>query len=107
MVVATVCMVQAKLTYDELLTVLTEVEAIISSRPLSYVSTKDLDEPLTPSHMLSGRRILSLPDGTVATENNTDEDFKVDTLNKSHILYKVLTLVFSHSNRNLYRNKMI
>ena len=107
MIVATVCMVQAKLTYDELLTVLTEVEAIISSRPLSCVSTEDLDEPLTPSHMLCGRRILSLSDGTVATENNTDEDFKVNTLNKSHILYKVLTLVFPHSNRNLYRNKMI
>ena len=107
MVVDTVYMVHAKLTYDELLTVLTEVEAIINSRPLSCVSSEDLDEPLTSSHMLCGCRILSLPDGTVATENNTDEDFKVDTLNKSHILYKVLTLVFPYSNRNLYRNKMI
>ena len=43
---------KAKLTYDELLTVLIEVEAIINSRPLSYVSSEDLDEPLTPSHML-------------------------------------------------------
>ena len=68
---------KAKLTYDELLTVLIEVEAIINSRPLSYVSSKDLDEPLTPSHMLCGHHILSLPDGTVATENNTDEDFQV------------------------------
>ena len=68
---------KAKLTYDELLTVLTEVEAIINSRPLSYVSSEDLDEPLTPSHLLSGRRILSLPDSTVATGYDSDEDFQV------------------------------
>ena len=68
---------KAKLTYDELLTVLTEVEAIINSRPLSYVSSEDLDEPLTPSHLLSGRWILSLPDSTVATGCDSDEDFQV------------------------------
>ena len=52
---------------------MTEVEAIINSRPLSYVSSEDLDESLTPSHMLCGHRILSLPDGTVTTEDNADE----------------------------------
>ena len=46
---------QAKFTYDELVTAITEVEAIINSRPLSYVSTEDVDEPLTPSHLLVGR----------------------------------------------------
>ena len=71
---------------------LTEVEAIINSRPLSYVSSKDLDEPLTPSHMLCGRCILSLLDGTVATEN-TDEDFQVtsqDLHTRIHNLNRVL-----------------
>ena len=43
----------------------------------TYVSSKDLDEPLTPSHLLSGRRILSLPDSTVATGYDSDEDFQV------------------------------
>ena len=72
---------------------LTEVEAIIISRPLSYVSSKDLDEPLTPSHMLCGCCILSLPDGTVATENNTDEDFQVtsqDLHTRIHNLGRIL-----------------
>ena len=68
---------KAKLIYDELLTVLMEVEAIINSRPLSYVSSEDLDEPLTPSHLLSRRRSLSLPDSTVATGYDSDEDFQV------------------------------
>ena len=40
----------AKLTYDELKTVTVEVEMILNSRPLSYVSPGDIDEPLTPSH---------------------------------------------------------
>ena len=52
----------AKLSYDELLTAIVEAEAVINSRPLTYVSMDDLDEPLTPAHLLTGRRVLSLPD---------------------------------------------
>ena len=50
------------LTYDELLTLVTEVEAVLNSRPLSYVSSEDVEEPLTPSHLLVGFRIMTLPD---------------------------------------------
>ena len=39
---------KSTLTYEELLTVITEVEAVLNSMPISYESTKDLDEPLTP-----------------------------------------------------------
>ena len=41
------------LTYDELLTLVIEVEAVLNSRPLSYISTEDLEEPLTPSHLMT------------------------------------------------------
>ena len=68
---------KAKLTYDELLTALTEVEAIVNSRPISYFSSEDLEEPLTPSHLLAGHRILGLPDGSVAVDND-DLDFTID-----------------------------
>ena len=51
-----------KLSYEELHTVLVEVEAILNSRPLTYVSSEDLEEPLTPSHLLTGHRLISLPD---------------------------------------------
>ena len=53
---------RATLTYDELLTLVVETEAVLNSRPLSYVSSDDLEEPMTPSHLLIGYRVLSLPD---------------------------------------------
>lgn len=68
---------KAVLTYDELATAITEVEVILNSRPLSYVSTEDIEEPLTPSHLLIGRRALSLPDATLCEE-------EVDDLDMSH-----------------------
>ena len=35
---------QARITYDELLTSVTEVEMVLNSTPYSYVSTEDLEE---------------------------------------------------------------
>lgn len=40
----------AKLSYEELLTVLAEVEGVLKSRPLTYVYSEEVEEPLTPSH---------------------------------------------------------
>lgn len=80
---------QAKLSYDELVTVLAEVEAVINSRPIAYVSTVDLDEALTPSHLLIGRRVLDLPDHLYPEP----EDFEL----KSDILSK----------RNRYLNHLL
>ena len=67
----------AKFTHDELLTAVIEVEAIINSRPLSYVSADDLEEQLTPSHLVTGRRILSLPENLCYREEIDDEDFEI------------------------------
>ena len=62
---------QARLSH-ELFTVLVEVEATLNSHPISYVSSEDVDEPLTPSHLLVGRRLLNLPD---SVNSETDPDF--------------------------------
>ena len=53
---------KAKLTYDELLTAIAEVEMIINCRPLSYTSSEDIQEPLTPAHLILCHRLLNLPD---------------------------------------------
>ena len=67
---------QAKFSYDEMYTAIVEVEAIINSRPLTFLNSSDTEEPLTPSHLLVGRRLLSLPDNLTCLTPE-DEDFEV------------------------------
>ena len=66
-------------SFDELVTVLAEIEAVINSRPLSYVTGGDIEEPLTPSHLLVGRRILNLPDHLGYIDDQEDEEFSLDS----------------------------
>ena len=63
---------------DALHTAVVEIEAVINSRPLSYVSATDLEEPLTPSHLLVGRRLLNLPDYLGHVCDPGSEDFEVN-----------------------------
>ena len=58
-------------------TAIVEIEGIINSRPLSYLSSDDVEEPMTPSHILVGRRILNLPDNLTHYEEDGDEDFEI------------------------------
>ena len=59
------------LTLDELQTATTEVEMIVNSRPLTYISMDSIQEAVTPSHLMTGRRLMSLPDGPYNEENCT------------------------------------
>ena len=61
---------QAALTFEELNTVLTEIEAVVNSRPLTYVSNDLESEPLTPAHLLHGR--------TITNVNRDPKDVPVD-----------------------------
>ena len=69
----------ARFSLDELNTALVKAEAIVNSRPLTYLSSDDLGEPLTPSHLLTGRRILSVPDCLGYSYDPEDEEFIATT----------------------------
>ena len=44
---------------------------ILNCRPISYASSKDQEEPLTPSHLIAGRRLSARPE----IDSPADADF--------------------------------
>ena len=86
---------QAHFTHDELLTAVVEIEAIINARPLSYVSTEDMEEPLTSSHLLRGCRLLSLPEHLTYCHPLNDKDFEISPAQASRRV-KHLNNVLNH-----------
>ncbi|GFX92837.1 uncharacterized protein TNCV_2657511 [Trichonephila clavipes] len=66
-----------RLTYEEFLTVIIQIEGMLNSRPLVPLSS-DLDDlnVLTPSHFLIGRSITSIvePDLTNLNENRSKKE---------------------------------
>ena len=63
--------------YEDCARFVTEVEMIVNSRPLSYLSTDNIQESITPSHLLTGHRVMSLPDGPYNKELADDISVKV------------------------------
>ncbi|XP_062703980.1 uncharacterized protein LOC134286384 [Aedes albopictus] len=54
-------------TYEEMLTLLKQIEGCLNSRPISPMSTDPDDtSPLTPGHFLIGGPIIALPDKNVS-----------------------------------------
>ena len=64
----------ARLTFDELSTLLTEVQSTLNSRPLTYEYNEVEEEVLTPSHLIYGRRIKTLPDEVVEPDDARSEE---------------------------------
>ena len=62
---------KAKLSYDELLTLVVDVEGILNTCPLTYFDIDDMAEPLTPSHLICGKRVLSFP--TIKSKRSIQE----------------------------------
>ena len=70
---------KSKLNYAELLTIVTEIEAVLNSRPLCYTYDNSIDEAITPSHLIFGRKLLSTLRDDLEPEN---VDFPPVTLTK-------------------------
>ena len=59
--------------YDELLTVIFEIESVVNSRPLCYIYDDNIRKSFTPSHLLLGRRVLTKSNNDF-NENNMDSN---------------------------------
>ena len=49
------------------------MEATLNSRPLTYLTADDLEEPLTPMHLITGCCLLQLPDLRATSEMDPDK----------------------------------
>jgi len=76
-------------------TVVSEVEAMLYDCPLTYISDDVTDqEPLTPSHLLHGRRLTRLPHKHATIEDIRDPSYnELDQLRKNA---KKLSVLFEH-----------
>ena len=72
-----------KLTFEEMITVATKVEACLNSRPLGayYCHSPDGIVPLTPGHFLVGRPLLAVPEDKI--------DKKIELCKRWHLCQAV------------------
>ena len=77
----------------ELHTLFVEVEGTLNPRPLTYVSSYDVEEPLTPFHLIYGRGILSLTEVTPVREASLNQ---AASCNDGPTKRKYLRLLLDH-----------
>ena len=63
------------LSVEEMTTLLKGAQVCVNNRPLTYVNSDDpLDTPLTPNHLIKGRRVNLFPPVEMATAEDPDYD---------------------------------
>ncbi|XP_071044168.1 uncharacterized protein [Parasteatoda tepidariorum] len=88
----------SKLTLEEFLTVMNQIESVLNSRPLFPLSSDPNDfETLTPSHFLIGRPINSIPEFPVA-------DIPDNRLSRWHRIQKINQTIWKKWSRDYLNN---
>lgn len=82
------------LLFKELRTLLVEVEAVINSRPLTYVQEekRGVNYVLTPSHLMYGRNIVNLPNSCKFEIESTYQTLTKRLKAHRHLLNQLLTI---------------
>ena len=90
---------RTNLTYEQLQTLVAEVESIINARPLTYVQddVDGISYTLSPSHLIYGRRIADKPN-----DGHFDITSTNATLTKRHKLQRYLLTQFTNQWRKDY-----
>ena len=83
---------RATLRFDELNTILIAVEPTVSCHPLTFVhdDTDDVNYPLTPLHLINGRRLTSSPSASHFEVISTNQSLTRRAKNHGHILEQFL-----------------
>ena len=91
-----------RVSLDELQTVVVEIQSHVNNRPLTYIdSSRDSHEPLTPSHLLYGRRIEAMP--PLVLEDESDPSYRDhDQLNEQFSLLSCIISEFEKIWRQQY-----
>ena len=75
---------RSTVNYEELVTIVTEIEGTINCRPLTPIYNHNTEEVVTPSHLIYGSPLLSNPSndkpGNFSVENLTREMKYLHTL---------------------------
>lgn len=96
------------LSFDELATVLSEVEAVLNSRPLTHLYDEPGEpEPLCPSFFLTGKRLTTLPSVGCRDENIDISLHKLWTRRQLAIkaFWRIWTKEYLAELRNLHHRK--
>ena len=67
------------MTCDELYTLLKKIENILNNRPLTHIYDSEINQPLTPNHLIYGRKIET----TVKDNIDSTEEIECDTIKRS------------------------
>ena len=67
---------RSTVNYEELVTIVTEIEGIINCRHLTYLYNDNTEEAVTSSHLIYGRRLLS------KLGNDKSDNFNVENLTR-------------------------
>ena len=76
----------ARISFEEFETVLSQVEGILNSRPLTYVH-EEMSQPITPSTLCVGRGLLSSP---LSQQRDVNDNVFDDTRKRERFLRRVL-----------------
>ena len=67
---------KSKSSYEELEILLIQIESIVNFRPLTFITTEEVCEPFTPSHLVYGKRLV------LAIDNKYINDTAFDILSE-------------------------